>query len=450
MRKKVVGRRERFHRVKMNFAVMDKGQKNVLKATQANNCDCRGGVLKGVLKWTRYRWATAKNMTCNIDDVIGIFIVKAYDSLQYSYTERIGVVDLYGNVYVASNDSSLFLCVATKVMFPTWDRVGEGKSIRVAVFGDRQAIMINGDGSLTQFKGLYFPSSGGAYYKHRLFVGVKPHTLAYSEPENIYQFAQSLHDGGTLGIPEMASDIGAIKVFRDSLYLFFPNGIMKLQDFGSPKDFKLKRIPYGGGSIFHKTVCVGNQAIYFMASDGVFRFDGVKAERIYDGFVKTPYQETGAEGVASLGDKIYFRYLEAANKYTTLVIYEDGEDAYYMNDLEGLSLGDSGKIMFKDGGNTIARLDENGGIGIEATFNGAKTDFGVAGRKTLRKIRLKGSGSCYMEVTGERLTRFLEFYFEDGYAEASLVLQGTDFTFNITCPAGSKIENMTAEFTCLD
>ncbi len=448
MKSQKSGRKERVREVRMRFSLGGKEQKDVLRAASALNCDCRDGVLKSAKRWKRYKWSDDTEMRCNISSIICMFMIREYNQEEQAFKDRLGVVDRNGNLYVSMHSETYnkkFICIANGLDLPSIDKVGEEKTLRIAVFSKKRCILVNGDGSVTSLPTLNYPTSGGAYYRHRLFVAVKPSGVAYSEPNNPSVFKQSLHGGGCIYFTEMGSNIVAMKVFKDKLYLFFKDGIMMLENCGSPNDFKTKKIAYGGGIIFGKTVCVGNNAIYFMAKDGAYRFDGAKVEPMFSDFIVPPYAERGGEGGAVFQGKVYLRYATNPYNYTVIVMYEDGKDAFYMSDLEGLSV-DQGEVMFKDFDGVLAKLDNEGDMEENAFFGNAETDFGVMGRKTLRKLIFKGEGNFLLTITCDGRDMMYEVDCMSGVGEVLLTRCSERFIFNIDLMPGAKIEEMTAIF----
>jgi hypothetical protein len=238
-----------------------------------------------------------------------------------------------------------------------------------------------------------------------------------------------------------------MKVFRDKLYLFFESGIIMMENCGSPTDFKTKRITYAGGKILRRTVCVGNSAIFFMSMNGLFRFDGVKLEKLLENFVKLPYEETRRECSAAVGGKVYMRYAPTQDEYITLVAYEDGKDAFCLEDLEGLSASDDGRLYFKEKNRMVGLMGEHGALTTAATFNSEKTNLGILGRKNLRKLIFRGEGYAYLTVICGNWSVAYGVDMSNGCAEIPMSFCGEWFQFNILLPGGTKMEEMTAVVT---
>ena len=430
--------------VTMRFSTVATDKKGYLKAREAINCECRNGVIKNAMSWSRFKWSNGKNIAVPETHITGAFVTREYLAEEKQFQERIGVIGEYGNVYIETPTENKFTCIATGVNQATVASVGEGVEFYKGIFGDGKALLVDGSGAVKALTDLTDSTMGGAYYRHRLFVGVRPSGVAYSEPENVGIFTKSLYDAGEIRFADMGSDVIAMKVFKDKLYLFFDHGIMMMENCGSPIDFKTKTFAYAGGKILGKTVCVANSSIFFMATDGLFRFDGVKVEKVLSGFVQIPYGETGKESAAAAGEKIFIHYAQAASTFVTLVVYEDGKDAYYVTDMEGVSRADDGRILFRDRNGVMSVLKESGDYVILGTFDSEETDFGIAGRKTLRKLVLKGRGECYLTVTCGLISIQYTLDLTSGCMEIPMNFNGERFQFQFLMLGGSKIEEMTA------
>ena len=157
--------------------------------------------------------------------------------------------------------------------------MGKGASF-CALFTEGRYLLVNMDGSYSTIIAEDVVPAG-AFFRHRVFVGMKNGVLKYSAPEDFTNFDESVEDGGSIRLTNGGGEIIAVKVFDDALYVFFESGIMRLTIGGDPCEFYVEKIDYAGGDIFSRTICVCDHAIYFMSQGGVYCLKGKRAERAH-------------------------------------------------------------------------------------------------------------------------------------------------------------------------
>ena len=446
MKSEVLKIKERGRKAEFFFSLRKTDKRDFLVSSHSFGCDCRNGKLKTAPGGVKVLGENGTPVVCEEKTSL-IRLYKTYDSSAKGYAERYCFLTEDGEFYVQESDGA-FSLMSTGYPFAAIERfAGENFRYRLAIIGDNACIIYKDDGTFDAAM-LEGTAKTGCFFNHRLFVGMKPSKLVCSAPENEVDFTESITDGGMLRFPWAGGQIVAIKGYADKLYLFFEYGILHLSTAGSVKDFSVERLEYTGGKIFGKSVCVGSRGIYFLASDGAYCFDGERAEALLPGFVITPKEETFLESGAVYNGQIFLRYL-TENGYKTLVIYEDGKDGFYMEPLSALSGEEGGRCLFTDETGALCRVSEEGSFGFDGYFLGEETDFGVMGRKTLKKLSFKGKGSFSLTVKTGGRSFAREVVFQEGKAEVLLSERGEKFTFDFHLNYGAEIARMTAEFKAL-
>ncbi len=448
MMKKTLTWKEKTHNVQLSFSLQGEKGKGLLVAKSSINCDCRGGKLRKAPAGAPCLKEDGTLRVCNVSDVVRIYLLKEYDATNGSYVERFAVLGKTGLFFIQMLDTQGFTLHMGGIAGAEAVRVADGNKRSKIVFISGSACMFLDSNYVRRAVTLENTCKTGTFFKHRLFVGVKPAGLACNAPGNELDFTQSVHGGGLLHFPCVGGEIVSVRAFGDKLYVFFEYGILRLTIGGAIKDFKAEEVEYVGGKIYGRTVCVLNNAIFFMASDGLYRFDGKAVNRLFSDFVQLPQEETFYESGVAYLDKALLRYM-TVDGYKTLAVYEDGKDCFYMDGLNALSGEDGSRCLFINESNLICQLTEDGKIGGKGEFSGAETDFGISGRKTLTKLSFTGKGNVSMTVEngGRTFTRSLAF--EEGRAEVKLSERGEKFTFYFTLSRGSEISSAVAEIKTL-
>lgn len=436
--------REQKKSIDFSFSLQEKG-KHLLFAKESVNCDCRFGRLRSGMGAAPLLKSDGSTHTCPQGNIIHIVIRRDLNGTTKTYTERVGALTDAGEFYMQRAVDGTFFRVATNIYASDIVQfAGDDSRYKLALIGESMCGYIKQDDSL-EFVMMDGMSGIGCFFAHRMFLGVKPSTLVCSTPENETNFTQSIHDGGLIRFPNAGGALVAMKVYEEALYLFFEYGILRVDAKGAVKNFTTERLPYAGGKIYGKTVCVGQRGIYFLASDGAYYFDGKWTKRVLSDFVLCPKEETFSESGAAFAGRVFLRYLTETG-YQTLVFYEDEESGYYMDTLPIFNRDEGGRCLFTTEDCKIYQFAEQGEKGADGTFSSEKTDLGTGKRKTLTDLYFTGHGEFTLTVKtgGRKLTRKMTF--QNGKAEVRLSESGERFSFDFALPYGSEIRSMSAAY----
>ena len=287
--------------------------------------------------------------------------------------------------------------------------------------------------------------AAGAYFKHRIFVGMKGSEVRYSAPEDFLNFNESSDEGGRMRFSNCGGEIVAMQVYDDALYIFFQSGILRLTASGEPSKFRAEQLDYAGDYILRRTVCVCQNAMYFMSAGGIYRVKGKRVDRL-PVQLKLPIVENGKEGCAVWKDRPIFRYNQMGFK--TIFLSSDGKTVYPMSDLKGLGRSAGGRVLFLDTSYQFCELINGGIYDYNGTFFTLETDFGYVGKKRLMNIYLQGEGTGFLTMTTDLGTIWVkQFAFVGGGTKLSLSEYGSLFAFRIELGPSSKISAMQVEYT---
>lgn len=288
----------------------------------------------------------------------------------------------------------------------------------------------------------------GCCVGERVFYGCQNGEIVYSKPCAPASVTESVDDGGLLVLPVDAGEIMAMKGIGNSVYAFCEHAIYKIIAQAKASEFVIRRIPYAGGRIVRNGVGALGDRLVILAEDGAYILrDGV-VEKGYEGLrFGRILTEQGAE-YGCFEEKIVFSYdvrERVANVRRTVTLYGDGKHGFFGDSYIGLSGGEKGVFFMK--GLMMACFG-----GSVETFNTAPyfrartTDFGVGGRKRLKKMRLYGTGEATLVVETEQGERAYAIAFENGVAEVRLSESGFAFAFSFQPRLGCVLDGADVEF----
>jgi len=443
MKKKTTGRaiKERTKRVRLTFGYKGNQRGTVLVARERMNCVCEDGRLRTVFEGKKLLDEDGEQITCALRDIVLLGARKlpyggGYKDYYYAFTE-------VGGLYMYSYEVNGFICMFSEsegtVAVDSFESL-EGRALLI-FRTDEVALFNEGGRFINVYDDTAYPI--GCVMKHRVFAATENGGVVYSAPESMGDFELGATDGGCVYFANVGGDIVAMQPFENKLCLFFENGVAKLDVGGDPTDFVLDVLEYDGGKIFGRTVCRCFHSIYFLAENGLYRLRGRRIERLELDII-LPFAESGLESCAVYQNRPLIRYMTAKNTYRTLVLGKDDESVFYLDNLQNLGQSDAGYPIYSNDGGAMFALAAHGDVTFENAFRGAGTDFGIAGRKYLRKLRFEGDGYFDVTVKNGTRTRTKRLTFVNGAVEWNTFEYGETFGFDFVLGRDSVIENVTA------
>ena len=248
----------------------------------------------------------------------------------------------------------------------------------------------------------------------RLFVTTPGYrnALWFSDDFDPTNWNVSLSEAGFIEMDDAGGDLIKVVSFGDYLYVFRTFGITRISAYTDQRQFVATNLFINSGRIFADSVIVCGDCILFMATNGLYRFDGVTTQKISTGFEKrlaADYVYVKGmyfNGYAYIRVKVYYdgtasvqllrldpRTLEAvlmngATLSDFMIIDCDGAYQLYgtspiINRVCALNTED--KTMFD---NPLKMIWENG-----------ESDFGVPALKTLTKFTFYSKGKVKVSFT---------------------------------------------------
>ena len=443
VKKEGLNLKENKKRVDLRFSFAYSG-KGWVKAYKTNYCNCFDGALRCEVGYGLFLNSDSSYAQIKLSNLSGIYKMRIFNETKKTYSHRLVYTTTTGWAYQHSATGNSYSSIVNLGTYsygvPFY---GKDRHMHMGLFGTTKCILL-GDGFVQTDLGLQTAYGAGCYYKDRLFVGIKPSAIAYSSPDDPSDFAETVNGGGRIYFPAELGEVVSILPFDGTLYAFFEHGIVRLDVGGTPKEFRTERIGYTNGKIFWKTVCAGNGYVFFLSNEGLNRFDGKKAELILQEAVIKPSASEGKECAASWNGGAIIRYRTAWSTYNLLYVSADGKDCFYSADAEAMTGGDMGEVLFRRNtsvANLVAGVSSRG----LAQFR-ASTDFGVKGRKRLKKLIFDAEGEFSVSVESKNVIMSKDLLVEEnGLTEVELPLYGEEFLLTIYLYSGAVIRGMTAE-----
>ena len=431
------------------FCLFGKPKDGQLKAASSLNCDCVDGVLKTGVGFINYKMEVGYTPVVSIAaDVENMYLVKGTP-------DSIGVRTEY--LFLITGDDVLYEYMPSQSAWYQKFSVDAGAQIATVADGDLQtrSLLIGAenafcfqDGSFEELS-LSYTLPAVCECKSRAFVAVKPYTLMFSDPSAPWVFESSDEDG-KIPLPSGKGKIVALLNFEDDIYAFFEYGIMQLRVAGAAKDFQVRAVAYSGDCIFGNSVGICDDAIMFLAADGVYRLDGKGVKKVCEEMKISPKRRGQVCNHAVCGDKFLLRYVDEYDERRVAVLHGDGSGGYYATDMEGLS--DCAQKALCRKGYTVMQVVESGSLMGYGSyeFESEEFDLGVEGKKTLTELVFEGEGDFSYRIWADGYLRRGHAYFYDGVVRIPCMARGETFRLQLTLYEDTQIRGVTVSFTTVE
>lgn len=303
----------------------------------------------------------------------------------------------------------------------------------------------------------------------RLFVtsGDDWRCVLYSESLNPTNFSTGERQGGVITLPNDGFGYcNKVISFKGNVYIFRDYNISKITAYGDDDEFVVSQLYVSNGKIHAGTICVCGDKIIYLATDGLYSFDGSKSTKLDLNISSLLTGNENDLAVAGYGNGNY--YLACRMNFNDGV-KEGCENLSYVNngllkytigsdeicllrgfDIQGITVVndriDNYVLVeyFYDGSLRVGMLDMSGeflGVPTHKYWRSAKVDFGYQNvNKILKEISFqsKTDGYIYVNADGD----FHKFKFEgcEGIQKIKPLIKGKTFQIAV------EINNSGCEF----
>lgn len=339
----------------------------------------------------------------------------------------------------------------------------------VIIFSSESDNMIVWDGTNSPYEVLDAPHiSSMAVHFERLFATVdgEKNSIWFSDELDPTEWSISLDEAGFI---EMVDERGAlIKVvsFLDYVYIFREFGISKLSAFGNQSSFSCSNLYVSSGRINPESVCVCGDKILFLASDGIYKFDGVDTVKILSNIEDGFYQMDNKKAVACFSGSSYFlacNFKENSEELNTLL--EIDTTSYSLkNIVKGYEFKFISSIATSEFEGVIAIVRDNVknaflpafvvkngkyfDVSTKKVWNSQITNVGdTFSKKMLRNIFVQTSSPIKIIVCADGIEHEFVFSSSKNILMKSCMIPVSDFSFKIVCDNTScNIKNLKFNF----
>jgi len=273
---------------------LDSGLVPLSSAVCSYNFDFSGGSLKsgigfkdGLLSFFDESFqAEAKTAIDGIGSIIKIFVYRAFNKDQGERSDKLlllssnlslFILDLEGgNTKITRVRDIIFSSIPDAISYRL-----DGEDVLIFVSETDNMVVYNGKDMPYEVLDAPRITSADIHFE-RLFVttvGEKSQVL-FSDDLDPTNWSIDLSEAGFIEMVDERGALNRVISFADYLYIFRDYGISRLTAFGDQEGFSVSHLFVSSAKIFPETVAVCGDHIMFLASNGIYAFDGYSATKV--------------------------------------------------------------------------------------------------------------------------------------------------------------------------
>ncbi len=236
----------------------------------------------------------------------------------------------------------------------------------VIIFSSESDSMLVWDGVNAPYQVIDAPKiSSMAVHYERLFVTTngEKNSIWFSDDLDPTNWTLSLDEAGFIELIDERGALLKVVSFLDHLYIFREYGISRLTAYGDQTSFSVSNLFVSSGKIYADSVCICGDKIFFLASDGIYKFDGVDTVKVINNL---------QNGLKNVKNQYCSACYSQGSYYLACNFIQDNE--------EDLSTSSCANTLFEIDVNKLNILNISGGVYIKnlLSFNKDDNSFVIA------------------------------------------------------------------------
>lgn len=384
-------------------------------------------------------------------DVNNMWVYKWYDVDIDEYVDTIMFAVASGDVYYFDKTNT-----EKKLEYVHFDTAPLALNYRL--YGSDVVIMCSSDGKMFVWDYINDAYSiedspqitSMAVHFERLFVTIagEKNAVWFSDdldPTN-WNFSES--EGGFIQLIDDRGRSNKVVSFLNYIYIFRDYGISRLSAYASQDEFNVSNLYVSSSEIYPNSVTVCGDCIMFLASDGLYKFDGVSTTKVLTNIIGQVSDNKTA--VATFFEGKYYLSLnlgyyngfgvdESDCKNNTLIVFDTKTKEYSLSKGLGIiKFCAYKKILFVvDSDNKVGQINKSLSTfnkSLTAKWQSSFTDFGTNNVKNIKEFRAESNVSFYLTIKTEKSEKTIKVIpNNDNLCSSVLNVSGRKIGIGISC-----------------
>lgn len=165
--------------------------------------------------------------------------------------------------------------------------------------------------------------TGMTLHYERLFATTsnEPDSVRFSDDLDPTDWAEGLDSGGFVQLADCYGRSNKVVSFMNYVYIFRDYGISRMVAYADQTEFSVSNLYVSSGRIYPDSVTVCGDRVIFLASDGLYAFDGLSTRRLLPRYGDVTKQKESAVGRFFDG-KFYLAYSGGGEHNDSLLVYD--------------------------------------------------------------------------------------------------------------------------------
>jgi hypothetical protein len=331
---------------------------------------------------------------------------------------------------------------------------GRPQAINYRLYGEDVILLVSPSDRMVVWNGVDMPYTvpnsplitGMTLHYERAFCTVSGERNAvwFSSDLDPTNWDPELDKGGFIQMLDERGKLNTVISFLNYVYVFRDYGISRIVAYADQNEFSASNLFVSSGKIYASSAALCGDSIVFLASDGLYRFDGLSTQKILPGLAPLSLSSPGACG-AYYNGKYYLAFradLDGApdgGETNNCVLAADLKTGGY-SILAGVfitSLCASGGGLYATTRNgEIAKVLKCGsvfGVPTDKVWNSGFSDYGTEKIKTVKEIYIESDGVFSLAVETERGKKEFTVAPELGITKIRVNLSGRKINVTLSC-----------------
>ena len=284
-------------------------------------------------------------------------------------------------------------------------RLGDEDVILICSSEDKMAVWNGSDPAYTVDGSPYIGSM--AVHYERMFV-TSPRcrdTLLFSDDLDPTNWNVSLSEGGRIVLADERGGLNKVISLGNYLYVFRDFGISRVTAYGDQTQFTVANLFVSSGRIFAPTVVLCGDTVVFLASDGLYAFDGNETRKILKEV--SPLIEPDEEACAAYSEGKYYLSARSKEGKRVILVYEKGGGYDITQNIAVAAVYAAGKVYCLSDG-MVGEITKRGhyfGLGFSKLWRSPYGDMGTDKLKLIKEISLVTHGPLTVKITADGRSR---------------------------------------------
>lgn len=282
----------------------------------------------------------------------------------------------------------------------------------------------------------------------RLFATTanEPYTVRFSDDLDPTNWAEGLDYGGFLQLADGYGKTNKVISFLNYVYVLRDYGISRIVAYADQSEFSVSNLYVSAAEIYPRTAAVCGDRVVFLASDGLYAFDGLSTAKILSRLGTLSERKESATA-AYFGGKYYLAYSSGGEKNDSLLVFDLSTGVCELSVGVNIDRFTSGNRLGAISGGKVVKITRCGKTLDGPTVKVWRTPFGALlspdKKKKILSVSLETATKLKLRVLFDSKEKTVTIKPSNGIITVPVGASGKKIGFEIeTAETGTRISSL--------